>query len=193
LRSGRSLIAQEADLDQPFASKTITEHAVAASIQAIAGTQAALRTAHLKCHLATLGVPTPAQTKHYPEQRGYAGARAQRISTTAVGPDRFPACASLIWSDRPGLPPSRLDGWIIPPKAKPSRATTMTCRTNSTFPAALPTYLEADVQDYLAALAAKGYRTLRSCERAVEGRTSPFSNRKSERRNARQMLTYSLR
>jgi hypothetical protein len=34
----------------------------------------------------------------------------------------------------------------------------------------LPIYLEADVQDYLAALAAKkGYRTLRSCERAVEG------------------------
>jgi Spy/CpxP family protein refolding chaperone len=70
---GQKLIVQEADLDRQFASKTITEHALAASIHAIAGTQAALRTAHLKYHLAALGVLTPAQTKQYAELRGYAG------------------------------------------------------------------------------------------------------------------------
>ncbi len=51
---GQKLIAQETDLDRQFANKTITEPILAASIQTIAGTQAALRTAHLKYHLATL-------------------------------------------------------------------------------------------------------------------------------------------
>jgi Spy/CpxP family protein refolding chaperone len=74
---GQKLIAQEADLDRQFANKTITEPALAAFIQAIAGTQAALRTAHLKYHLATLDVLTPAQTKQYAELRGYAGGHAQ--------------------------------------------------------------------------------------------------------------------
>ena len=70
---GRKLIAQEADLDRQFANKTIAEPTLAASIQTIAGTQAALRTAHLKYHLVTLGVLTPAQNRQYAELRGYAG------------------------------------------------------------------------------------------------------------------------
>ena len=74
---GQKLIAQEADLDRHFANKTITEPALAASIQAIAVTQAALRTAHLKYHLVTLDVLTPAQTKQYIELRGYAGGHVQ--------------------------------------------------------------------------------------------------------------------
>jgi hypothetical protein len=74
---GQKLIAQETDLDRQFANKTITEPILAASIQTIAGTQAALRTAHLKYHLATLDVLTPAQTKQYAELRGYAGGHTQ--------------------------------------------------------------------------------------------------------------------
>ena len=74
---GQKLIAQETDLDRQFANKTITEAILAASIQTIAGTQAALRTAHLKYHLATLDVLTPAQTKQYAELRGYAGGHAR--------------------------------------------------------------------------------------------------------------------
>jgi hypothetical protein len=70
---GQKLIAQEADLDRQFANKTITDAALAASVQAIAGTQAALRTAHLRYHLTTLEMLTPAQIEQYAELRGYAG------------------------------------------------------------------------------------------------------------------------
>jgi hypothetical protein len=71
---GHKLIAQETDLDRQFADKTITESVLAASMQAIGSTQAALRTAHLKYHLATLDVLTQPQVKQYAELRGYAGA-----------------------------------------------------------------------------------------------------------------------
>jgi hypothetical protein len=74
---GQKLIAQEAELDRQFANKTITEPVLAASIQTIAGTQAALRTAHLKYHLATLDMLTSAQTKQYAELRGYASGHSR--------------------------------------------------------------------------------------------------------------------
>lgn len=75
---GEKLIAQEADLDRQFASKTITEATLVASIEAIGRTQAALRTAHLKYHLAALDLLTPTQLKRYAELRGYAaGPRSQ--------------------------------------------------------------------------------------------------------------------
>jgi hypothetical protein len=51
---GETLIAQEADLDKQFGA-----------------TQAALRGAHLKYHLLTLDVLTPAQGARYGELRGY--------------------------------------------------------------------------------------------------------------------------
>jgi hypothetical protein len=69
---GQKLIAQEAELDRQFADKTITEPALAVSVQAIGSTQAALRTAHLKYHLATLDLLTPMQVRRYAELRGYA-------------------------------------------------------------------------------------------------------------------------
>jgi hypothetical protein len=76
---GERLIAQEADLDRSFANKTITERVLATSTQAIGGTQAALRTAHLKYHLATLDLLTPMQVKRYAELRGYvAGSGSQQ-------------------------------------------------------------------------------------------------------------------
>ena len=70
---GEKLIAQETELDRQFAGKTITEASLVAATQAIGATQAALRAAHLKYHLATITVLTPAQVQRYAELRGYAG------------------------------------------------------------------------------------------------------------------------
>jgi Spy/CpxP family protein refolding chaperone len=69
---GEKLIAQEADLDQQFAAKTITPTMLASLVEAIGSTQAALRATHLKYHLLTLEILTPAQVQRYSELRGYA-------------------------------------------------------------------------------------------------------------------------
>jgi hypothetical protein len=68
---GERLIAQEVDLDRQFAEKTITEASLAAATDAIGATQAALRRTHLKYHLLTRDVLTPAQVRRYAELRGY--------------------------------------------------------------------------------------------------------------------------
>ena len=68
---GEKLIAQEADLDRQFANKPITPASLAASTDAIGTTHATLRRTHLKYHLFTLGVLTPAQVQRYAELRGY--------------------------------------------------------------------------------------------------------------------------
>ncbi len=68
---GETLIAQEAGLDKQFAEKTITPTSLATSTHAIGATQAALRGAHLKDHLLTYEVLTPAQGQRYAELRGY--------------------------------------------------------------------------------------------------------------------------
>ena len=68
---GERLIAQEADLDDSFASKTITGTSLAASTGAIGATHGALRQTHLKYHLFTLEVLTPVQLQRYAELRGY--------------------------------------------------------------------------------------------------------------------------
>jgi hypothetical protein len=70
---GEQLIAQEADLDRQFTNKTITPASLAASTDAIGATHAALRQAHLKYHLFTVEVLTPAQVQRYSELRGYKG------------------------------------------------------------------------------------------------------------------------
>jgi Spy/CpxP family protein refolding chaperone len=70
---GEQLIAQEAELDRAFASKTITAAILAASTEEIGATQAALRQAHLKYHLSTVEVLTLAQIQRYAELRGYGG------------------------------------------------------------------------------------------------------------------------
>jgi Spy/CpxP family protein refolding chaperone len=70
---GEKLIALEADLERQFAGKTITEVSLAAVMQAIGSAQAALRTAHLKYHLATAEALTSTQTQRYAELRGYSG------------------------------------------------------------------------------------------------------------------------
>ena len=68
---GDTLIAQEAELDRQFAHKTISPASLAASIDAIGTTQAALRQTHLKYHLLTAEMLTPAQAQRYGELRGY--------------------------------------------------------------------------------------------------------------------------
>ena len=70
---GERLIAQETHLDRQFAEKTITPASLTAALQEIGSTHAALRAAHLKYHLVTVDVLTPAQLKLYAELRGYAG------------------------------------------------------------------------------------------------------------------------
>lgn len=70
---GERLIAQGADLDKEFANKAITPASLAASTDAIGTTHAALRQAHLKYHLSTVEVLTPAQVQRYGELRGYKG------------------------------------------------------------------------------------------------------------------------
>ena len=68
---GEQLIAQESDLDKQFADKTMTPERLEASTNAIGVTTGALRRAHLKHHLSTLDVLTPAQAQRYAELRGY--------------------------------------------------------------------------------------------------------------------------
>jgi Spy/CpxP family protein refolding chaperone len=70
---GERLIAQEGELDKAFASKTITAATLAASTEAIGATHSALRQTHLKYHLSTVEVLTPAQVQRYGELRGYKG------------------------------------------------------------------------------------------------------------------------
>jgi len=68
---GERLITQEAELDKAFAGKTITAATLAASTEAIGATHSALRQTHLKYHLFTVEVLTPAQIQRYAELRGY--------------------------------------------------------------------------------------------------------------------------
>jgi hypothetical protein len=70
---GERLIAQEADLDRLFATRTISPETLNAATAAIGDTNAALRAAHLKYHLAMLGVLTDSQVQRYSELRGYTG------------------------------------------------------------------------------------------------------------------------
>jgi Spy/CpxP family protein refolding chaperone len=71
---GNRIIEQEAELDRQFASRSVTAESLRAATTAIAATQGQLREAHLKYHLATNDVLSPAQREKYAELRGYGGA-----------------------------------------------------------------------------------------------------------------------
>jgi Spy/CpxP family protein refolding chaperone len=71
---GERLIAEEAQLDRLFVTRSITPESLNGAVAAIGSTNASLRAAHLKYHLAMLDVLTPTQTQLYSELRGYAGA-----------------------------------------------------------------------------------------------------------------------
>jgi Spy/CpxP family protein refolding chaperone len=70
---GEKLLAEEVALDRQFAGKTVTEASLAATVQTIGATQAALRAAHLKYHLSTAALLTPVQIERYAALRGYTG------------------------------------------------------------------------------------------------------------------------
>ena len=70
---GERLIVAETGLDRQFSTRAVTEASLVEGVQAIAMVQAALRSAHLKYHLATVEVLTPEQVARYAELRGYAG------------------------------------------------------------------------------------------------------------------------
>jgi hypothetical protein len=68
---GSKLIEQEAELDRQFAARSITPESLKASTAAVAATQGMLRETHLKYHLSTGSILTPAQMTKYAELRGY--------------------------------------------------------------------------------------------------------------------------
>jgi Spy/CpxP family protein refolding chaperone len=69
---GERLIEQETRLDRLFANREITPAALTAATADIGATQARLREAHLKYHLAMMEVLTPEQVAEYRRLRGYA-------------------------------------------------------------------------------------------------------------------------
>ena len=68
---GRSLVEGERRLDQLFAGRSVDEASLARALEEIGTTQARIRGAHLKAHLAQARILTPEQTSHYAELRGY--------------------------------------------------------------------------------------------------------------------------
>ena len=68
---GERLIEREAALDRLFAGRTATPDSVAAAVSAVAETQGALRTTHLKYHLSTVALLRADQVARYGELRGY--------------------------------------------------------------------------------------------------------------------------
>ena len=68
---GERLIEQEARLDRLFAAREVNAASLAAVTEEIGATQARLRQAHLKYHLAMMDVLSPAQVDHYRKLRGY--------------------------------------------------------------------------------------------------------------------------
>lgn len=70
---GERLIEQETRLDQLFAKREITLAALAAVTTEIGATQALIREAHLKYHLAMMDVLSPDQLALYRSLRGYGG------------------------------------------------------------------------------------------------------------------------
>ena len=75
---GATLISQERALNEDFARQTITPSSLATNTQQIGATQASLRAAHLKYHLATVAILMPDQVKRYNELRGYTGGIASQ-------------------------------------------------------------------------------------------------------------------
>ncbi|TAJ37466.1 MAG: hypothetical protein EPO67_02805 [Reyranella sp.] len=69
---GERLIAAETALDRQFAERRITEASLAEGTQAVAALQGELRATHLRYHLATVAMLSPAQVARYGELRGYS-------------------------------------------------------------------------------------------------------------------------
>jgi Spy/CpxP family protein refolding chaperone len=74
---GERLIEQETELDQLFAARRITPVGLRTATAEIGATQARLREAHLKYHLAMMDVLTTAQVEKYRTLRGYGAGAGQ--------------------------------------------------------------------------------------------------------------------
>lgn len=68
---GRSLVEQERKLDRLFATRSVDDASLATALHEIGITQARLRGAHLKAHLAQARILTPNQISRYAQLRGY--------------------------------------------------------------------------------------------------------------------------
>ncbi len=68
---GTSLIDQETALDRAFATSHISEAALSQLTSQIGETQGRLRAVHLKYHLTTRALLSPAQRERYASLRGY--------------------------------------------------------------------------------------------------------------------------
>jgi Spy/CpxP family protein refolding chaperone len=68
---GTSLIEQETALDRAFATSHISEAALSQLTSQIGETQGRLRAVHLKYHLTTRSLLSPAQRERYASLRGY--------------------------------------------------------------------------------------------------------------------------
>ena len=68
---GEKLISQEAELDRLFARRVVAPSGLDSVTAAVGFTQAELRKAHLKYHLMTSELLTPAQMQRYAQLRGY--------------------------------------------------------------------------------------------------------------------------
>ena len=69
---GEEVIAAEVALDRLFADKQVSLASLTKATMTVAEAQGRLRTAHLRYHLDTRAVLSPAQTEHYVRLRGYA-------------------------------------------------------------------------------------------------------------------------
>ncbi len=79
---GERLIAQETELDRLFATKAVQPSSLETATSAIGATQATLRAAHLRYHLAMMEVLTPDQVRRYRELRGYAAGHGRGHGAT---------------------------------------------------------------------------------------------------------------
>jgi hypothetical protein len=68
---GGDIVRVERQLDEVFARRTATAVQVENYVKQVAGLQALLRGSHLKAHLETAGLMTPAQIERYAQLRGY--------------------------------------------------------------------------------------------------------------------------
>ena len=74
---GEKLLAQEAALDQQFASHSITAESLKVATAQIGATQTELRETHLKYHLETAQILSAEQMQHYSMLRGYGSESMQ--------------------------------------------------------------------------------------------------------------------
>jgi hypothetical protein len=75
---GERLIVQETELDRQFAGRTVTAATLVDATAAIGKTQGELRATHLRYHLLTVEILTPAQLHRYAEARGYGNGEPGR-------------------------------------------------------------------------------------------------------------------